>query len=72
MEVEISSNVKFFKFSTRGKEAKSWGNIGAFRSLKSQSMTKIFLARDHTGGIHNALMTVVLVPSCHHFKPRLM
>jgi hypothetical protein len=35
MEVEISSNVRFFTLYTRGREARSWGNIGAFRSVRS-------------------------------------
>ena len=48
MEVEISSNMKFFKLYPRGKKARSWDNIGTFRSLISLSTTKIFLACDHT------------------------
>jgi hypothetical protein len=36
MEVGTSSTVEFFKLYPReGREAISWGNIGAFRSLKS-------------------------------------
>ncbi len=57
MEVEISSNVKFFKLYPRGREARSWGNIGAFRSTISQSTAEIFLTPDHTGGVHNAFVT---------------
>ena len=50
MEVEISSITKFFKLYMRGREAKSWGSIGAYRSLRSQSTTKIFLAHELMGG----------------------
>ena len=57
MEVEVSSNMKFFKLYPRGREVKRWGNIGAFRSLISQSTTKIFLAHDRKGCVHNASMT---------------
>ena len=53
MEVENSSDVKFSKLSPRGIEARSWGNIGAFKYVRSQSAAEIFLAPDHTGGIHN-------------------
>jgi hypothetical protein len=49
--------VKFFKLYPRGREAKMWGSIGAFTNAKSQSMATIFLALDHTGGVHNASMT---------------
>ena len=52
--MEISSNVKFFKLYLREREAKSWGNMGAFRSLGSQSTVEIFLAHDYKGGVHNA------------------
>ena len=57
MKVEISSNVKIFKLYPKGREAISWGNIGAFRSLRLQSTAEIFLARELMGGIHNALVT---------------
>ena len=58
MEVEVSSNLKFFKlYLRRRREAKSWGNIGAFRSVGSQLTSKIFQALDHTGGVHNASVT---------------
>lgn len=57
MEVEISSSVKFFGLYLRGREARCWGNIGAFEYVKSQSMVEILLTHDHTGGIHNASMT---------------
>jgi hypothetical protein len=50
MEVETSSTVKLFKLYPGGREAKNWGSIGAFRSLKSQSATGIFLARALMGG----------------------
>ena len=43
-EVEISSNMKFFKLYPRGREAESWGNIRTFRSIRLQSTTEIFLA----------------------------
>jgi hypothetical protein len=56
MEVEISSNAKFFKLSPMGREAISWGNIGTFRSLRLQSTAEIFLARELMGGVHNALV----------------
>ena len=55
-EVKISSNVKFFKLNLRGKKARSWGNIWAFKSVKSQSTAKIFLAPDHTGSVDIASM----------------
>jgi hypothetical protein len=47
MKVEISSNVKFFRLYPRRRKAKSWGNIGAFRYVRSQSMAEKFLAHDH-------------------------
>jgi hypothetical protein len=50
MEVEISFNVKFFKLYPRGREGKSWDNIGAFRSLRLQSTVEIFLAHELMGG----------------------
>jgi hypothetical protein len=59
MEVDILSNVMFFKLYPVGREAKRWGIIGAFRSLKSQSTAKIFLACELMGGIHNALVTQI-------------
>ena len=59
MEVEISSSVKIFKLYPVGRDAKSWGSIGAFRSLRSQSTAEIFLARELMGGIHNASLTRV-------------
>ena len=68
--VEFSSNMKFFKLYLTGREAKSWGNIKSFRFVTSQSTAKIFLAPDHTGGIHNALMTWTVDPhksSFHHY-----
>jgi len=60
MEVEISSNMKFIKLYPRGREAMSRGNIGAFRSLISQSTAKTFLAHDHKVCVHNASMTWLL------------
>ena len=57
MEVEISFSVNFFKLYMRQREAKSWGNIGAFRSIESQSTTEIFLAPNHTGGVHSVSVT---------------
>ena len=59
MEVEISSNMKFFKLYPRGREAR---NIVAFRYVRSQSSAEIFLAHDHTGGVHIASMMWV----CNH------
>jgi hypothetical protein len=59
MEVEISSNVQFFKLYMRGREARSWGKIGAFRFFGLQSTAEIFLAPDHTGGVLSASMTRV-------------
>ena len=53
MEVEISSNVKFFKLYPKGREVRSLGSIGAFRSLTSQSTARISLACDHTGGVRS-------------------
>jgi hypothetical protein len=38
-----------------GREVRSWGSIGAFRSLRSKSTAKIFLACDHTGGVSQRL-----------------
>jgi hypothetical protein len=57
MEVEISSNMKFFKLYPRGREAKSWDNIGAFQYVNLQLTIEIFLAPDHPGGVYNALVT---------------
>ena len=57
MEVEMSSNVKFFQLYPRGKEAKSWNNIGAFIYVRSQSTAEIFLAHNHMGGIHITSVT---------------
>ena len=57
MKVEISSNVKYFELYPRGRKAKNWGNIGVVRYVRSQSTVKIFLAPDHTGGVHNASST---------------
>jgi hypothetical protein len=62
MEVGISSNVKFFKPYLRVREAKNWGNVGAFRYVISQSTGKIFLAHDHTGAVHNASTTQMSWP----------
>ena len=42
--------VKFFKLYMRGREARSWANIGAFRSLITLSMAEIFLMRELMGG----------------------
>ena len=57
MEVESASNVKFFKLYPSGTEAKSWNKIGSSRFVRSQSMATIFLAPNHTGDVHNALVT---------------
>jgi hypothetical protein len=57
MEVDISSNVKFSKLWPRGREAMSWGIIGAFRFVKSQLTAEIFLASDHKGDVHIASVT---------------
>jgi hypothetical protein len=43
MEVEISSNVKFLKLYPRGREARSWGCIGAFTLVTSQLTAEIIL-----------------------------
>ena len=59
MEVEISSNVKFFKLYPRGRESINWRSIRVFRLVRSQSTAEIFLAHNHTGGVHNALVTEV-------------
>jgi len=45
-----------FQLLPKGSEAKSWGIIRAFKYVRSQLIAKIFLAPDHTGGIHNALV----------------
>ena len=62
MEVEISSNVKFFEHYPRGREARSWGNIGAFRSLELQSTAKIFLMRELMGEHSQRLRDVASSP----------
>ena len=49
--------MKFFRLCLRESEAGSWGNIGAFRCVRMQSMAKIFLAHNHMGGIHNPSIT---------------
>jgi hypothetical protein len=68
MAVKIASNVKFFKLYLRGSVANNWDNIGTFTSLRSQSMTEIFLTRDHKGGIHDASITLAdrRCSSCVH------
>ena len=65
MEVEISSNVKFFKLYPRGRETRSWDSISAFKFVKSQT-AKIFLTPDHTGDVHNASM--MQVPHAHNHE----
>jgi hypothetical protein len=57
MEVEMSSNVKSFDLFVKRREARSWDNKGAFRCVKLQSTAEIFLATDHTRGVHNASVT---------------
>lgn len=47
LEVEISSNQKFSRLCSRGREARSWDNIEAFRYIRSQLAAHIFLAHDH-------------------------
>lgn len=46
-----------FQIYPRGREAKIWGNTGALRFVRLQLTAKIFLAPDHTGGVHNASLT---------------
>ena len=47
-----------FQAYPRGREARNWGNIGAFRSLRLQSTAEMFLAHKLMGGcIHNTSMT---------------
>ena len=48
---------------------RSRGSIGAFRSLKSQSMAEIFLARELMGGVHSA--SVTRIPPLLNFKKKL-
>ena len=48
------SNVEFFKLYPRGRKARIWGIIGAFRFVKLQSTAEVFLAPNHTAGVHNA------------------
>ena len=60
MEVEISSDVKFFKLYPRKREAGSWGSLRTFKFIKSQLTTEIFLAPDLMGGIHSTLVTWVV------------
>ena len=57
MEVEISSNMKFFKLYMSARKAISWGNIGTFISLRLQSTADIFLASELMGGVRSASMT---------------
>ena len=45
-----------FQALPRGREARIRGNIRTFRSVRSQSTAEIFLAHDHTGGVHNTSM----------------
>jgi hypothetical protein len=45
-----------------GREGNNWGNIGAFRSIGSQSTAEIFLAHDHTVGVHNASLNDAPTP----------
>ena len=46
-----------FSSSSWWEEAKSWSNIGAFRSLRSQSMLEIFLACELMRSVHNTSVT---------------
>ena len=62
MEVDITSNMKFLKLYSRGREAKNWGNIGTSRYVRSQSTVKISLTPDHTVGVHNTLAMWLLPP----------
>jgi hypothetical protein len=63
MEMEISSNVKFLKLYPSGEEKATIGaNIGAFRSIGSQLTGEIFVAHDHTAGVHNASLNDVPTP----------
>ena len=47
-------------FQALPREARSWGGIGAFRSLGSQLTAKIFLARELMGDVHGASVTRML------------
>ena len=60
MKVEITSNMKFFKLYPRGREDRSWGIIGAFRFVRSQSTTEIFPTPNHTESVYNASVTQLL------------
>ena len=51
-----------FSSSSRWEEAKSWSNIRAFRSLRSQSMLEIFLACELMRGVHNTSVGLVICP----------
>jgi hypothetical protein len=46
-----------FQIYPRGREAKIWGNTWALRFVRLQLTAKIFLAPNHTGGVHNASLT---------------
>ena len=46
-----------FQALHEGRDAISWDNIEAFRSIGSRLTAEIFLAPDHTGGVHNAWVT---------------
>lgn len=48
---------ELFQAYPRGRDARCWSNLEAFRSIKSQSTTKIFVAPNHTVNAHNALVT---------------
>ena len=47
---------ELFQAYPRGRDARCWSNLEAFRSIKSQSTAKIFVAPNHTGNAHNALV----------------
>ena len=60
--------LKFFKLYMRGREVRSWGAIRTFRCVRSQSTAEIFLAHNHTGGVHNASATRVRTCWLHNLN----
>ena len=57
----------FSSFARGEKEAMSWGSIGTFRFVRSQSTAEIFLASDHMGDVHSASVTRGLACWSHEY-----
>ena len=51
-----------FQALHEGRDTISWDNTEALRSVRSRWTAEIFLAPDHTGGVHNAWVT-------QHYQP---